>query len=108
MDFFEVTVEVDGVRVKVWKFLMRLMYSGRDFARLYERCDQLSFLDGHVRGFEYFGGVPQRSIYDNLRPAVARVTFPVASLRTGSSLWSVTTHSSRALLGWEWVTTREA
>ena len=76
VDFFEVTVEVDGVRVKVWKFLMRLMYSGRDFARLYERCDQLSFLDGHVRGFEYFGGVPQRSIYDNLRPAVARVTFP--------------------------------
>ena len=76
VDFFEVTVEVDGVRVKVWKFLMRLMYSGRDFARLYERCDQLSFLNGHVRAFEYFGGVPQRSIYDNLSAAVARVTFP--------------------------------
>ena len=76
VDFFEVTVEVDGVRVKVWKFLMRLMYSGRDFARLYERCDQLSFLNGHVRAFEYFGGVPQRNIYDNLSAAVARVTFP--------------------------------
>ena len=76
MDFFEVTVEVDGVRVKVWKFLIRLMYSGRDFARLYERCDQLSFLNGHVRAFEYFGGVPQRSIYDSLSAAVARVTFP--------------------------------
>ena len=31
------------------KFLMRLMYSGRDFIRLYERQDQIAFLDGHVR-----------------------------------------------------------
>ena len=65
-----------GTRRKAWQFLMRLMYSGRDFAWLYDRCDQLSFLDGHVRAFEYFGKVPHRSIYDNLSPAVARVTFP--------------------------------
>ena len=76
VDFFEVTVEVAGERRKAWKFVMRLMHSGRDFAWLYERCDQLSFLDGHVRAFGYFGGVPQRCIYDNLSPAVARVTFP--------------------------------
>ena len=76
VDFFEVTVELDGIRRKAWKFLMRLMYSGRDFAWLYDRCDQLSFLDGQVRAFRYFGGVPQRCIYDNLSPAVARVTFP--------------------------------
>jgi len=76
VDFFEVTVDEAGIRRKAWQFLMRLMYSGRDFAWLYDRCDQLSFLDGHVRAFEYFGKVPQRSIYDNLSPAVARVTFP--------------------------------
>jgi len=29
--------------------VMRLMYSGRDFAWIYERQDQISFLDGHVR-----------------------------------------------------------
>ena len=76
VDFFEVTVDEAGTRRKAWQFLMRLMYSGRDFAWLYDRCDQLSFLDGHVRAFEYFGKVPHRSIYDNLSPAVARVTFP--------------------------------
>lgn len=76
VDFFEVTVDEDGVRRKAWQFLMRLMYSGRDFAWLYDRCDQLSFLDGHVRAFEHFGGVPHRCIYDNLSPAVARVSFP--------------------------------
>ena len=76
VDFFEVTVDEAGTRRKAWQFLMRLMYSGRDFAWLYDRCDQLSFLDGHVRALEYFGKVPHRSIYDNLSQAVARVTFP--------------------------------
>ena len=32
VDFFEVTIEENGRRRKAWKFLMRLMYSGRDFA----------------------------------------------------------------------------
>ena len=76
VDFFEVTVDEAVTRRKAWQFLMRLMYSGRDFAWLYDRCDQLSFLDGHVQALEYFGKVPHRSIYDNLSPAVARVTFP--------------------------------
>jgi transposase len=43
---------------------MRLMYSGRDFAWLYERQDQVSFLDGHVRALAHFGAVPQRIAYD--------------------------------------------
>lgn len=76
VDFFEVTVDVAGQRRKAWMFLVRLMYSGRDFAWLYDRCDQLSFLDGHVRACAYFGSVPNRCVYDNLTPAVARVFFP--------------------------------
>lgn len=72
VDFFQVTVEEDGVPRKVWKFVMRLMYSGRDFVWLYDRCDQLAFLDGHVRAFAHFGGVPRRVVYDNLSAAVKR------------------------------------
>ncbi len=41
VDFFEVLVDVDGTRRKAWLFLMRLMYSGRDFAWIYERQDQI-------------------------------------------------------------------
>ena len=52
---------------------MRLMYSGRDFAWIYERQDQISFLDGHVRAFAHFDGVPARVAYDNLRAAVVRI-----------------------------------
>ena len=72
VDFFEVTVDVGGERKKAWKFLMRLMASGKDFAYVYERCDQVSFLDGHVRAFEAFEGVARRIAYDNLTAAVRR------------------------------------
>jgi len=73
VDFFEVLVDIDGTRRKAWLFLMRLMYSGRDFAWIYERQDQISFLDGHVRAFAHFDGVPARIAYDNLRAAVGRI-----------------------------------
>jgi transposase len=73
VDFFEVLLDVDGTRRKAWLFLMRLMHSGRDFAWIYERQDQISFLDGHVRAFAHFGGVPGRLAYDNLRAAVVRI-----------------------------------
>lgn len=76
VDFFEVTVDIGGERCTRWMFAMRLMYSGRDFAWLYERCDQPSFFDGHVRAFSHFGGMPGRCVYDNLSPAVKRVLFP--------------------------------
>ena len=42
-------------RRKAWMFVMRLMHSGRDFAWLYARQDQIAFLDGHVRAFAHFG-----------------------------------------------------
>jgi transposase len=52
---------------------MRLMYSGKDFVWLYERCDQLLLLDAHVRAFSYLGGVPRRIVYDNLTAAVKKI-----------------------------------
>jgi len=73
VDFFEVIVDVNGARVKAWMFVMRLMFSKRDFCWLYPRQDATCFLDGHVRAFAFFGGVPERIIYDNLKAAVARI-----------------------------------
>ena len=64
---FEVTVDVAGERQHTWLFVLHLMYSGLDFAWLYERCNQVAFLDGHVR-VEHLG-VAQRCIYDNLQAA---------------------------------------
>jgi transposase len=66
-------VELNGQWHKAWKFLPRLMYSGREFVWLYNRCDTVSFLDGHARAFAYLGGVPRRCVYDNLSAAVRKI-----------------------------------
>lgn len=76
VDFFEIVADVGAERRKGYLFLMRLMHSGRDFAALYERQDQIAFLDGHVRAFEHFGGIPRRCVYDNLSAAVTKVVVP--------------------------------
>jgi transposase len=73
VDFFDVFVDIGGVRRKAHLFVMRLMHSGRDFAWLYPRQDQVCFLDGHVRAFEHLGAVPHRIVYDNLKAAVAKM-----------------------------------
>ncbi len=53
---------------------MRLSASRRGFHRIYLNQAQQVFLDGHVRAFEHFGGMPSVRIrYDNLKPAVVRV-----------------------------------
>lgn len=45
----------------------------RDFPWLYPRQDQTCFLDGHVRAFQWLGAIYQRLLFDNLKPAVAKV-----------------------------------
>jgi hypothetical protein len=54
---------------------MHLAFSKKDFLWLFERCDQVAFLSGHVKGFEYFQGVPRRCVYDNLSSAVKKVLY---------------------------------
>jgi transposase len=69
-DYFDVTVEEGGDFRRIWKLVLHLPYSERDFTWLYDSCDQLSFLDGHVKAAAYFHGLPRRIIYDNLSAAV--------------------------------------
>ena len=55
-------------------FVMRLSHSGRAVHIASGNVGTEAFLDGHVRAFEAFGGVPTGQIrYDNLKPAVLRV-----------------------------------
>ena len=73
VDFGTASVYLGGVLVDVSMFIMRLSASGRGYSRAYLNEAQEVFLDGHVRAFEYFGGVPRRIRYDNLKAAVERV-----------------------------------
>jgi transposase len=73
-DFGEAEVTLDGRPTKVALFVMTLPYSDALFVRAFPRECTEAFLEGHVRAFEFFGGVPRRISYDNLKIAVARIT----------------------------------
>ena len=73
VDFGEFYATIAGALVKLWMFVMRLSHSGRAFHVAFATQAQEAFLEGHVLAFEYFGGVPGRIRYDNLKPAVIRV-----------------------------------
>ena len=73
VDFGEFHAMIAGVLLKLWMFVMRLSCSGRAFHVAFATQAQEAFLEGHVLAFEYFGAVPGRVRYDNLKPAVVRV-----------------------------------
>ena len=73
VDWHEGWIVANGIERKCQFFVMRLCYSKALFVYPYEKANLESFLDGHVRAFEYFGGIPRRIAYDNLKCAVTAV-----------------------------------
>ena len=73
VDWGEAVVIMKGKRTKVQFFAIRLNYSRVRFVKAYPFQKQEAFLDGHVSGFHFFGGVPFRITYDNLKTAVFRI-----------------------------------
>jgi transposase len=66
-------VILNGERITVELFCMRLCYSRRLFVMAFPAQKQEAFLAGHVHAFHFFGGVPHRIAYDNLKTAVQRI-----------------------------------
>src|SRR4051812_2770465 len=73
VDFGEAEVILDGRPAKVAVFVMTLPYSDAIFCCAFPRECTEAFLEGHARAFAFFGGVPRRISYDNLKIAVAKV-----------------------------------
>ena len=69
-DWSQETVELGGVvqTIKVAHF--RLTYSRQMFVVAYPRETQEMVLDAHCKAFAFFGGVPKRMVYDNLKTVV--------------------------------------
>lgn len=73
VDFGEFAVEEPlGTVRKLFLFAMILGYSRKLYGELVERCDLMTFLDCHVRAFEYFGGVPLEILYDRMKNVFIR------------------------------------
>jgi transposase len=56
------------------------------FVVAYPREMQEMVLDAHIRAFEFFGGVPSRLIYDNLKTVVDTIYHGVIR-RMGAGVW---------------------
>ncbi len=72
VDFGRVRVRLGGELRSLWAFVMTLAYSRHRFVRVVERQDIQTWLDCHVRALEFFGGVPQTILVDNLKSGVVR------------------------------------
>jgi transposase len=73
VDWGEGLAIITGVPTTAQLFCMRLCYSRRMFMMAFPSQKQEAFFEGHVRAFQFFGGVPQRISYDNLKTAVHQV-----------------------------------
>jgi transposase len=60
-------VNPDGMVRKLYLFSMILGYSRKIYAEFIDRCDLPTFLDCHIRAFEYFGGVTEEILYDRMK-----------------------------------------
>ena len=63
-------VELGGLHQVVKVAHVRLCHSRAFFLAAYPRESQEMVFDAHARAFVFFGGVPRRGIYDNLKPAI--------------------------------------
>ena len=72
-DWSQETVEIAGTIqiIKVAHF--RLSYSRLSFVIAYPRETQEMLFDAHAAAFLFFGGIPVRGIYDNMKTAVDTV-----------------------------------
>lgn len=73
VDWGEVVVVIGGERKKAQIFVMRLNHSKARFVMAFPFQKQEAFFEGHIQAFRFFGGVPYRVTYDNLKTAVFRV-----------------------------------
>ncbi len=72
-DWSHEDVEIAGTPLRVKVAHVRLCASRAIYVRAYPRESQEMVFDAHARAFAFFGGVPTRGIYDNMKTAVDAV-----------------------------------
>ena len=73
VDWGTAWVRMNGQDRQVKLFCMRSRYSDKAFVRAYPWERQEMFLDGHIRGFDWYGGVFPTLVFDNLKTAVKQI-----------------------------------
>jgi transposase len=63
------TCRPDGTKRKLYAFVMTLGYSRKSFVWFTPTMKQSALHACHIKAFEYFGGVPEEILYDNMKTA---------------------------------------
>jgi transposase len=72
-DFGQAHALIAGTMQTVFLFCLRAKHSAVPFVRAYPTEKLEAFLDGHVRAFDFFGGVFSEIWYDNPKTAVSKI-----------------------------------
>jgi len=72
-DWSHEDVKMAGMPMRIKVAHVRLCYSRLFLVVAYPRETQEMVFDAHMRGFEFFGGVCRRGIYDNMKTAVNKI-----------------------------------
>lgn len=73
VDFAEFKItNPDGTEETLYCFSMVLGFSRHMYMELVSDCRMPTFLECHMRAFDFFGGVPAELVYDNLKQVVIR------------------------------------
>jgi transposase len=73
VDWGSCVAVLDGEQTALKLFCMRSKGSGKHFVRCFPCERQQALFEGHIQGFDFFGGVFPVLIYDNLTSAVQKV-----------------------------------
>ena len=73
VDFGHALANFNGTLRKIVFFVMSMVHSDAMFVMAFPRECTESFLEAHVRAFDFFGFVPKRISYDNTRMAVTKI-----------------------------------
>ena len=73
VDWGEASVMLQGIATKVHVFCLRLHFSGVSFACAFPHERLETFLEGHVKAFQWLGGIPDKLVYDNLTAVVHKI-----------------------------------
>lgn len=73
VDFGHAVANFNGILKKVAFFVISMVNSDAMFVMAFPRECSEAFMEAHVRAFEFFGFVPQRISYDNIRIAISKI-----------------------------------
>ena len=73
VDFGHALANFNGTLKKVVFFVMSMVHSDSMFVMAFPRECTESFLEAHVRAFDFLGCVPMRISYDNTRVAITKI-----------------------------------